>query len=657
MINFSLALSVNNYMQLIMTIKMMISILLFTNLVFLDAQVSYSTKKKSAIKAYHEGIQLLNLKQYDRSIMCFEKAVKIDKDFIEAWLVMAQAYENLKQYDRAVRIYHEALDKNPEFHPYSLIVLGNLEFKLSRYEDAIKSYQTFLNTESKNQKHISIASANIERCKFSIAAMANPVPFIPENLGPSVNTEYDEYWPCITADESTLIFTRLLKDSTSYAGYQEDFFISKKDSQGWSLAKNAGSPLNSPLNEGAQTISADGRFMVFTACGRKEGLGRCDLYFSRKTGDTWSLPENIGKPVNSVYYETQPSLSADGKTLYFACDRPGGFGDIDIYVSTMDDQNNWSTPRNLGEIINTTGRDWAPFIHPDNQTLYFASNEHIGLGGFDLFYSKIDSAGNWGKPVNMGYPINTGNDEFGLILNAAGDKAYFASDKDSLNGRDIYTFELYKEARPTEVSYLKGKVYDADTKVALRASFELIDLKSGQVISQSSSDSLTGEFLVCIPANHDYLLNVSKYGYLFFSDNFSLNNVFEISEPFIKDVPLQPIKVGKSVILKNIFYEFDSYLLKDESKIELDKLIQFMKTYPSVKIEISGHTDNIGTSEYNKTLSEKRARAVAEYLMNSAIENERIKYVGYGFTKPLTSNDSEEGRAQNRRTELVITEK
>ena len=640
-----------------MTIKILISILLFTNLIFLDAQVSYSTKKKSAIKAYHEGIQLLNAKQYEQAILHFEKAVSIDKDFTEALLVMAQAYEDLNQYGQAVRIYHEGLDENPEFHPYSLIVLGNLEFKLSRYEDAIKSYQAFLNTESINQKHTRIASANIERCRFSIAAIANPVPFSPENLGPSVNTENDEYWPCITADESTLIFTRLLKDSTSYVGYQEDFFISKKDSQGWSPAKNAGLPLNSPLNEGAQTVSADGRFMVFAACGRKDGLGRCDLYFSRKTGDTWSLPENMGKPVNSVFYETQPSLSADGKTLYFACDRPGGFGDIDIYVSTMDDQNNWSIPGNLGEVINTAGRDWAPFIHPDNQTLYFASNEHIGLGGFDLFYSKTDSAGKWGKPVNLGYPINTAKDEFGLILNAAGNKAYFASDKDSLNGRDIYTFELYNEARPTEVSYVKGKVYDADTKVALRAGFELIDLKSSQVINQSFSDSLTGEFLVCIPANRDYLLNVSKYGYLFFSDNFSLSNIFEISEPFIKDVPLQPIKVGKSVILENIFYEFDSYLLKDESKIELDKLVQFMKTYPSVKIEISGHTDDIGTNEYNMTLSEQRAGSVAEYLMNSSIDNERIKYVGYGFSKPLISNDSEEGRALNRRTELVIIDK
>jgi outer membrane protein OmpA-like peptidoglycan-associated protein/tetratricopeptide (TPR) repeat protein len=657
MTNFSLQKTKKYIMQLFMKFTVLISLFLFINPATLDAQVNYSTHKKSAIKAYNEGMQYLNEKQYDHAVSRFQRAIAIDKNFIEAYLLMAQTYEDLKQYKEAIQAYHNGLNINPEFHPYSFIVLGDLEFKLSRYEDAMKSYQAFLDTESKNQKQVSIAEKNIERCRFSINAMANPVPFVPENLGPAINTIDDEYWPCLTADESTLIFTRLLKDSSSYAGFQEDFFISKKERQGWGMAKNAGFPLNSPFNEGAQTISADGRLMVFTACGRKDGLGRCDLYLSRKTGDAWSLPRNIGKPVNTGSYETQPSLSADGNTLYFASDRPGGFGDIDIYVTTMNDQDNWSIPINLGEIINTAGRDWAPFIHPDNQTLYFASNEHIGLGGFDLFYSKRDTAGNWSKPVNLGYPVNTGSDEFGLILNAAGDHAYFASDMDSANGKDIFTFNLYTGARPTEVSYLKGKVFDADTKKVLGAGFELIDLKSNQVVSHSFSDSLTGEFLVCIPANHDYMLNVSKYGYLFYSDNFTLDNIFRISEPFLKDIPLQPIKIGKSVILKNIFYEFDSYVLKDESKIELNKLIQFLKAYPSIKIEVSGHTDNIGSTGYNQTLSEQRAGSVAEYLTNSSIDKERIKYTGYGFSRPLTSNDSEEGRALNRRTELVITEK
>ncbi len=632
--------------------------ILFTmNLCMLNAQVNYTTDKKSAIKAYNEGAQFLNTRLYDHAVSCFEKAIAVDQNFIEAWLLLAQSYEYLQKYDQAIEAYHKGLKIDPGFHPYSFIILGDLEFRLSRYEDALKSYQAFLETGSNNQKHIRIAHKNIERCSFSINAIANPVPFTPVNMGPAINSEDDEYWPCLTADESMLIFTRMIKDSTSYPGYQEDFFISKKSLQGWQQAENAGPPLNSPLNEGAQSVSADGRTMVFTACNRKDGIGRCDLYYSSKTGDKWTPPMNMGKPVNTASYETQPSLSADGKTLYFASNRAGGFGDIDIYVTSMDELNDWSVPVNLGEIINTKGRDWAPYIHPDNRTLYFASNEHTGLGGFDLFYSIKDSSGKWGEPVNLGYPINTGNDEYGLILNAAGSRAYFASDKDSSNGKDIFTFELYKEARPTDVSYMKGMVYDAETKKELGAGFELIDLKSNQIINRSSSDSLTGEFLVCIPAGHDYLLNVSRHGYLFYSDNFSLNNIFEINEPFIKDIPLQPIKIGKSVILKNIFYEFDSYILKEESKIELNKLIQFLNLHSSVKIEISGHTDSIGTEEYNKMLSEQRARSVAEYLTNASVSSDRIKYIGYGFSRPLATNKSEKGRAQNRRTEVVIIAK
>ncbi|MBN2214801.1 MAG: PD40 domain-containing protein [Bacteroidales bacterium] len=627
------------------------------NMFVLSAQVEYSTGNKSAIKAYSEGIQYFNAGQYDHAVLHFEKAIAADNNFIEAYLLMAQSYEDMKQYSQAIEAYQKGLGIDPGFHPYSFILLGNLEFNLSRYEDALESYQAFLETGDKNQKHIKIALKNIERCRFSINAMANPVPFTPVNIGPSINSEDDEYWPCLTADESILVFTRLIKDSTSYTGYQEDFFISKKGINGWEKAQNAGPPLNSPFNEGAQSVSADGRMMVFTACGRKDGFGRCDLYFSTKTGNAWTPPVNMGKPVNTGSYETQPSLSADGKTLYFASNRAGGFGDIDIYVTTMDAWNNWSIPRNMGETINTTGRDWAPYIHPDNKTLYFASDEHIGLGGFDLFYSIKDSSGKWRKPVNLGYPINTSDDEYGLILNAAGSRAFFASAKDTASGRDIYTFELYKEARPVEVSYMKGRVFDAETREPLGAGFELIDLETNQMINNSVSDSVTGEFLVCIPAGQDYLLNVSKYGYLFYSDHFSLNNVFQIDEPFIKDIPLQTIKIGKSVILKNIFYEFDSYVLKDESKIELDKLIGFLKTYPSVKIEVSGHTDSIGPVEYNQMLSEQRARSVAHYLTNSSVGSDRIKYAGYGFSMPLTTNETEEGRALNRRTEVIIIEK
>ncbi len=634
-----------------------LSVLVVINLLPALTQENYTTKKKTAIKDYTEGIQKLNLKYYDKAIELFKKAISIDRNFIEAYLILAQAYEDNKEYEKAIETYKTGIAINPQFFPYSYIIQGNLEYKLGKYQDALHSYQAFLATGSKNNKHVDVAKRGIQQCNFSIDAVNHPVEFKPVNLGKEINTKYDEYWPCLTADENTLIFTRLIRDSMNYFGFQEDFFISTKENGNWGLAKNAGPPLNSPRNEGAQSISADGRYMVFTACGRKDGMGRCDLYFSKKIGDNWTVPKNIGEPVNTVSYETQPSLSADGKTLYFVTDRAEGFGDLDIYCSESDNSGNWSTPVNLGEMINTPGRDWAPFIHPDNQTLYFASNDRIGLGGFDLYMSRKDSSGKWSEPVNLGYPINTNNDEYGLILNAGGTYALYSSDRDSADGRDLFRFDMYKAARPNGVSYMKGKVFDAETRQLLGARFELIDLKTNQVINNSMSDSITGEFLVCIPVHHDYLLNVSKSGYLFYSDNFPLDSVFEVTQPFLKDIPLQSIGIGKSVILKNIFYEFDSYKLKDESRIELDKLVHFLKTYPGIKIEVVGHTDSLGTAEYNKTLSAQRAKSVADYLIASSISKDRIQYKGMGFSQPIAPNQTEEGRAQNRRTELIILEK
>ncbi|MBN2613622.1 MAG: PD40 domain-containing protein [Bacteroidales bacterium] len=620
-------------------------------------QTSYTTEKKSAIKAYTDGISYLNLRYYDKAIELFQKAIDIDEKFVEAYFILAQAYEDNKTYEKAIDAYNRGIAVNPLFFTYSYILRGNLEFKIGRYEDAKKSYQAFFSTASKNKKHIELAQKGIKRSDFAINAIKSPVSFNPVSLGDSVNSEFDEYWPCLTADENTLVFTRLVKDTTSLTGYQEDFYLSDKVNGKWGLARNAGPPLNSRYNEGAQTISADGRIMVFTACGREDAIGRCDLYISKKTGDQWSVPVNMGRPVNTADFETQPSLSADGRTLFFASDRAGGFGDVDIYYSVSDNFGNWSQPVNLGEAINTTGRDWAPFIHPDNRTLYFSSDNHTGMGGFDLFYARKDSSGKWPEPVNLGYPINTFNDEYGLVINATGDYALYASDRNQVQKRDIFGFNIPKETRPISVSYMKGKVFDADTKKLLGAGFELTDLATRTTISRSVSDSLTGEFLVCIPVRSNYLLNVSKDGYLFYSDHFSLDKVFEADEPFLKDVPLQPIIPGKSVVLKNIFYEFDSYKLKPESKLELDKLVQFMKSYPTVKIEVSGHTDNIGSEAYNLTLSAQRAKEVAGYLISQSIAEERITYTGYGYTVPIAPNDTEENRALNRRTEVLILEK
>jgi flagellar motor protein MotB/tetratricopeptide (TPR) repeat protein len=629
-------------------------LLLFFNFSSIYSQEEIHTDSKKAIDAYNQGLRKYSLMNYPEAINYLAQAISADSDFIEAYLVLAEVYEDYRQYANAISAYKKGMDINPHYYPRGFIRLGRLQFNLGRYEDSKLDYEKYLELNTKDTKQIELARRGIDKCSFAINAVNNPVDFNPENMGPAINTIEDEYWPSLSADEQTLIITRLVRKSLHFDGFQEDFFISHKLDDGWSVMKNAGYPLNTNDNEGAQTISADGRFMVFTACNREGGVGRCDLYYSELIGEKWTLPKNMFAPVNTRYKETQPSLSADGNTLYFASDRPGGKGQLDLWQTGRNEDGTWSQPVNMGDDINTPSNEMSPFIHFDNQTLYFASEGYMGLGGFDLFVSRKDSTEKWSVPENLGYPINTNKDEIGLIVNSKGNEAYYSSDRDPYAGKDIFMFELYKEVRPHEVSYMKGKVFDIETKESLKAKFELIDLETGKMVYEAFSDEETGEFLVCLPSNRNYCLNVSKEGYLFFSGNFALKGVFKLEEPFLKDVPLRPIKVGESIVLNNIFYKTDSFALMKESKVELDKLVKFLKDYPDISIEISGHTDNVGTADYNQTLSENRARSVAEYLQNSSIEGERIIYKGYGFTKPVETNETEQGRALNRRTELKI---
>jgi outer membrane protein OmpA-like peptidoglycan-associated protein/Tol biopolymer transport system component len=622
----------------------------------LDAQRDPGTKSKKAIEDYNNGLRQYSLHNYTVAERYFLSAIEEDPLFMDPHLVLAEVYEDLNQPLDAIGIYRKGLSLNNDFYPYGFVRLGNLELSEGMYEEARLSYEQFLNLQDKDPNHIDKAREGLLRCNFAINALKNPVDFNPVNLGPSVNTAGDEYWPSISADEQTLVITRLVKSEELPGKVQEDFYISKWQDDGWEVMKSAGSPLNTSDNEGAQTLSGDGRYMVFTACNRKDGLGRCDLYFTVKEGDKWSTPRNIGSPVNTKYRETQPSLSSDGRTLFFSSDRPGGTGLHDIWVSTRNENDQWLPPENLGNTVNTRGIEMSPFIHPDNRSLYFSSDGHLGLGGYDLFVARKDSLGKWQNAVNLGYPINTHRDEIGLVVNSRGDKAYYASDVNKANGKDIYIFNLPVQSRPGIVNYMKGKVFDASSLQVLKAQFELIDLENGNTIYQSYSDSLTGEFLVSIPTQSNYMLNASRKGYLFYSENFALRGIYDADKPFLKDVPLQPLEVGKSIILKNVFYEVDSFALKTESEAELNKVVKFLQQNPHIRIEISGHTDNTGNPDYNQLLSENRAKTAASYLVAASIRSERIVSKGYGMNTPVATNDTEAGRALNRRTELKIIE-
>jgi outer membrane protein OmpA-like peptidoglycan-associated protein len=622
----------------------------------------FSTKSKKALKLYMEGQENYSVEKYGDAEILFKEAIEKDSEFIEAYLTLAQMYEELDRDTSAISYYKKALDIDADKYPSAFFYVAELEFGNGYYNDALTHYSAYITYPNINNDNKSNSLKHIADCKFAIDAIAHPVPFNPINMGVNVNTDRDEYFPCLTADNQTLLFTRLLAAPETFTGKQEDFFICYKSGDDWSAAKNIGPPINSNRNEGAPSLSVDGNTLVFTACeglngyenGRR-GYGRCDLFVSTRNGIKWTAPYNIGQPLNSRYWESQPSLSSDGKTLYFISNRNNNY---DIWVSELDENNEWSNPEMLGPNINTGGYEGSVFIHPDNQTLYFSSDGHIGMGMLDIFYSRIDSSGNWGEPINLGYPINTHKSENSILISTDGELALFASDRPEGNGGlDLYAFQLYEIARPQPVTYMKGVVFDSETKKKLQARFELIDLKTGKIVTQSYSNKGNGEFLVCLPTNSDYALNVSKNGYLFYSENFNLIGEQTLTEPEHKDIPLQPIKVGESVVLKNIFFETDKFDLKNKSRIEIDKLFELLNKNPEIRIEISGHTDNVGSEIYNVELSKNRAKAVYDYLIAKGINPDRLSYKGYGEAKPIDTNDTESGRHSNRRTEFKVVGK
>jgi outer membrane protein OmpA-like peptidoglycan-associated protein/tetratricopeptide (TPR) repeat protein len=621
----------------------------------------YTTTDKKEESLYEEGFTLSRKGDYSGAQKALSKAVDRDPNFREAYMLLGNVYASLSQFDQAITSFKTAYQLDPQRGYKAILYMAELERQIGKYGDAVKHYEEYLKYVN-DPEGIALTRRNIERSIVADSLQKNPISFNPQNLGPEINTSEGEYGPTVRADEQTLIFTRRGKfpnpSCNTGNGQTEELFISQKNNGAWSKALNMGQPLNTNCNEGAQSISADGQLMFFAAIGRTVN-GRIyetsDIYWSRRKGNSWETPKNMGGTINTGAWESQPSISSDGKTLYFVSTKPGGYGDADIYSSTLNDDGTWSKPQNLGPEINTPGKEFSPFIHPDNQTLYFASDYLPGLGGFDLFYTRKNAAGKFQKPVNLGMPLNTKDDEYSLVVSADGKTGYFASN--TLKGYgdyDLYAFEMSESARPVTVNYMKGIVTDAVTKKNLEATFELIDLVTGETFIKSTSDAITGEFLVSIPANKNYALNVSKNGYLFHSENFTIKESKQ-KEPYVKNVELTPVSVGTAVVLRNVFFETGSAELKTESTTELNKLVDLLKKNPSMKIEISGHTDNVGSKESNLKLSDNRSKSVSTYLISKGIEAGRLTNKGFGDSKPMDTNETEQGRANNRRTEFKVT--
>lgn len=606
---------------------------------------------KKAGEIYGRAYEAAVSADYTAALTYLEQALALDPRFVDVYLSRAGIYAELKNYAASVADFEKGLALDSVYSktyllPYSISLAG-----VGKFKQALDAVNEFLNNPTLNPQ--SIKAANYRKSAYSFALEyeknhpAENYVFKPVNLGNGINSKDLEYFPSLTIDGSRMIFTRRVASD-------EDFYESDLVNGKWTEAKQLGGKVNTNLNEGAQNISQDGQLLIFTGCNYPEGEGSCDLYFSVQTNNGWSEPQNLGPLVNTDFWESSPSLSPDKRDLYFASSRAGGFGGRDIWVTHRLPSGKWSSPENLGEAVNTSGDESCPFMHADNETLYFNSNGHPGYGMTDLFFSKKITDSSWLMAQNLGYPVNTIDDQGSLIVAADGKTAYYASDgADAFGGLDIYSFQLRDDVRPLKTTWVKGKVYDKKTSEGLPSAVELTDIKTGNLISKIQTDE-EGNYLVTLPVGKDYAFNVNRRGYLFYSDNFSLSKNNQDSV-FALNIPLQPIEKGAAIVLKNIFFETGKFELQDESRSELDKLVALLNENPNLKIQVDGHTDNVGQEKDNLLLSANRAKAVVGYLLSKQVKAERLSHKGFGSSKPVAENATENGKAMNRRTEVSIT--
>lgn len=611
----------------------------------------YSTK---TLQQFDKALQYYNLQEYENATSEIKKILKKNPDFVDATLLLADVYNGAESTELEIETLESAL----QYAQNALIYLrlGKAYYSLGEYEKALYNFEIYLQKQGISEARKTEVERIILNCRFAMDAVKNPVDFNAERLSENINTKNDEYWPSISLDGNKLVFTRLLKPSTGLA--QEDFYISEFDSAGWAMA----SPIieiNTHENEGAQALSADGRLLLFTACNRPDGRGSCDIYYSVYNGKFWSKPINAGPILNSHQWDAQPTLSSDNRYLYFSSNRDGGKGKKDIWRAELieikeNGKLRWSVPENVGEVINTSGDEISPFIHPDNKSFYFASDYHIGLGGFDLFLAEIKSDKTFTEPKNLGFPINTSGNEQGLNISSDGETAYFASERIPDFGLDIFTFPLPEEIRPEQVTYVKARITDAETGEIIKATVELINLSTDSTNHRLVRANEKGEILICLPLKRNYSFNVSHEGYLFYSQSIQLEERTTIETPEKVEIQLNRINVGAEMNLYNIYFETDSFRILPASEPELEKLTLFLKSNPQIEVEIQGHTDNTGRTERNLVLSENRAKSVVDYLIGKGISENRLRFKGFGESKPVAKNETEEGRMFNRRTTIKI---
>lgn len=628
-------------------------------------------------KLLKQGARHLKRGEVNRALDFYLEAEKLEPGNVDLNFQLGRAYL-LSDFKHYAFPYISKVHKLAPDHDTDILFYLGLACQYNYlFEEGIEYFKAYGNLRRQNQ---ALAKERIRSCEHADSLIQLPVAVEIDNLGPQINSPAHDYAPIVTPDQQVMVFTSRREGSTggkktSDNEYFEDIYICFQKGDSWTTPRQISKNINFEFHDAAAAISANGRELYLY---KEEGGG--DLYRSTFNGRDWSVPEPLGPPVNTDYWETSVSVSPDGTKLYFSSDRPGGFGGLDIYISEKQDDGRWGEPQNIGPEVNTYGNEDSPYIHPDGQTLFFSSDGHPGLGGYDVFKSELQ-AGNWQKPENMGYPINTPDDNFHFIM--AGDRthAYYTSIQEGGTGKaDLYkiTFldekvkalmeaarlqkekeeALERKARAEKkaleaVAVYSGTLLDANSNSPLSGSITVTHLLSGEVIAEALAGA-DGKFTVNIPGSGEYSLIADAKGYLIVSRKLKVSRK-EKKQQIEATLRMHPIQVGSTAIMANIFFDFGKASLRTESIGELDKIKTFLINSPTLKLQINGHTDNVGNATYNKVLSRKRAQAVVNYLVQNGIEAGRLSVMGYGQERPLVSNDDEEeGRELNRRTEIEV---
>lgn len=611
----------------------------------------------SVLKKYDKANNYTRANKYDEALELYLACQKKDPLFYDAFYKAGMVYAMLGDLNKADAAFKACLDLSPSFRKDLNLNLGHLKMEQKAYDKAVYYFDQYLKSNPRNENQVSMVKKLITDARF-MSEVKKDIPFDPKPMV-QFNTKQDEYFPTISIEGDEFVFTRrvFFEDKLN-----EDFFRAELNEDGLWEKPFPYTAMNTPQDEGARSLSADGNTVIVTYCNQRGGLGRCDLYKSELIDGKWTNYKNLGRPINSSYWESQPSISANGEMLIFCSDRSGGYGGKDLWMSRLQADKTWSEPVNMGPKINTALDDRAPFLHSDGRTLYFTSNGHPGFGGFDFYISRLDDEGNWSEPENFGSPLNTDKDQGMLVVDFQGEKAYLATNRnfvdpaESFEGSDydLYEFDLYEGARPQKAVFVRGVVRDAISLEPIVAKIELADIRKSNAEIVKSTDS-EGNFLYVLEDNREYGLFAQAEGYLMNSLNFNLlDDQLESAKGL--ELFLMPIKkeaTTDQTILENVFFESGSAKLKNKSFLELNKLAALILNN-NLSIRVIGHTDDVGTAEDNLTLSESRAEAVVNYLVAQGVKSSSLQFEGRGENEPIADNTTEAGRKRNRRTSFMV---